>query len=57
MPFEIGAALVKGWTFKTVIQGSSVPQRFIPTLVKLWEQGRFPLDKRRLLTIRPGRTR
>ncbi|MEU0468864.1 NAD(P)-dependent alcohol dehydrogenase [Amycolatopsis sp. NPDC006131] len=43
--FEIGASLVKGWTFKTIIQGSSVPQRFIPKLVELWEQGRFPFDK------------
>ncbi|MFD4248344.1 NAD(P)-dependent alcohol dehydrogenase [Amycolatopsis thermoflava] len=43
--FEIGASLVKGWTFKTIIQGSSVPQRFIPKLVELWEQGRFPFDE------------
>ncbi|WP_436942818.1 NAD(P)-dependent alcohol dehydrogenase [Streptomyces sp. SudanB66_2053] len=43
--FEIGESLVKGWTFKTVIQGSSVPQVFIPRLVELWEQGRFPFDK------------
>ncbi|MFJ8931487.1 NAD(P)-dependent alcohol dehydrogenase [Streptomyces sp. NPDC102364] len=43
--FEIGASLVKGWTFKTIIQGSSVPQVFIPRLVELWEQGRFPFDK------------
>ncbi|WP_167450118.1 zinc-binding dehydrogenase [Streptomyces hyaluromycini] len=44
-PFEIGQSLVKGWTFKTVVQGSSVPQLFIPRLVELYEQGRFPLDK------------
>jgi aryl-alcohol dehydrogenase len=25
-PFEIGLSLVKGWTFKTIIQGSSIPQ-------------------------------
>jgi aryl-alcohol dehydrogenase len=43
--FETGASLVKGWTFKTIIQGSSVPQVFIPRLVELWEQGRFPFDK------------
>jgi aryl-alcohol dehydrogenase len=36
---------VKGWTFKTIVQGSSVPQLFIPRLVELYEQGRFPLDK------------
>ncbi|WP_030166001.1 MULTISPECIES: NAD(P)-dependent alcohol dehydrogenase [Actinomycetes] len=43
--FEIGASLVKGWTFKTIIQGSSVPQVFIPRLIDLWRQGRFPFDK------------
>ncbi|KFG72863.1 NAD(P)-dependent alcohol dehydrogenase [Streptomyces mutabilis] len=45
VPFEIGTSLVKGWTFKTIVQGSSVPQVFIPRLVELWEQGRFPFDK------------
>lgn len=41
---EIGESLNRGWTFKTVIQGSSVPQVFIPALVDLWKQGRFPVD-------------
>ena len=44
-PFEIGASLVRGWTFKTIIQGSSVPQQFIPRLISLWQQGRFPVEK------------
>ncbi|MGW9111698.1 NAD(P)-dependent alcohol dehydrogenase [Microbacterium sp. NPDC055683] len=43
--FEIGASLVKGWTFKTVVQGSSVPQVFIPRLVQLWQDGRFPFER------------
>lgn len=43
--FEIGDSLIKGWTFKTVVQGSSVPQVFISQLVELWRQGRFPFDK------------
>jgi aryl-alcohol dehydrogenase len=43
--FEIGLSLVKGWTFKTIVQGSSVPQVFIPKLIELWRDGRFPLDK------------
>ena len=42
--FEIGASLVKGWTFKTVVQGSSVPQSFLPQLIQLWREGRFPVD-------------
>lgn len=45
VPFEIGSSLVRGWTFKTIVQGSSVPQEFIPRLVSLWQQGRFPVDK------------
>lgn len=43
--FEIGASLTKGWTFKTIIEGSSVPQIFIPALVRLWQQGKFPFDR------------
>lgn len=43
--FEIGSSLVKGWTFKTVVQGSSVPQVFIPRLIQLWRDGRFPFEK------------
>ncbi len=44
-PFEIGGSLVKGWTFKTIVQGSAVPQDFIPRLVSLWKQGHFPVDR------------
>ncbi len=44
VPFEIGESLNRGWTFKTIIQGSSVPQVFIPALIELWRQGRFPFD-------------
>ena len=44
-PFEIGLSLIKGWTFKTIVQGSSVPQVFLPRLVELYSQGRFPIDK------------
>lgn len=44
-PFEIGASLTKGWTLKTIVQGSSVRQVFIPRLVELWKQGKFPADK------------
>ncbi len=45
VPFEVGGSLLKGWTLKTVIEGSSVPHIFLPRLVKLWEQGKFPFDK------------
>ncbi|OMH27711.1 alcohol dehydrogenase [Tersicoccus phoenicis] len=44
-PFEIGESQVKGWTFTMSVQGSSVYQLFIPKLIELWKQGRFPYDK------------
>jgi aryl-alcohol dehydrogenase len=44
-PFEIGESQVKGWTFRMNVQGSSVYQVFIPRLIELWKQGRFPYDK------------
>jgi aryl-alcohol dehydrogenase len=28
-----------------ILEGSAVPQVFIPTLIELWRQGRFPFDK------------
>lgn len=44
-PFEIGESQVKGWTFRMNVQGSSVYPIFIPRLIELWKQGRFPFDK------------
>jgi aryl-alcohol dehydrogenase len=43
--FETGISLTKGWTFRTIIEGDAVPQVFIPQLVELWRQGRFPFDQ------------
>ncbi|TDG19961.1 NAD(P)-dependent alcohol dehydrogenase [Paraburkholderia silviterrae] len=34
-----------GRTLRGVIQGDSVPDVFIPRLIELWKQGRFPFDK------------
>jgi aryl-alcohol dehydrogenase len=48
---EIGESLNRGWTFQTIIQGSSVPQVFIPALIDLWRRGKFPVD--RLITHYP----
>jgi aryl-alcohol dehydrogenase len=44
-PFEIGESQVKGWAFKMNVQGSSVYPVFIPWLIELWKQGRFPFEK------------
>jgi aryl-alcohol dehydrogenase len=34
-----------GRTIKGVIEGDSLPDVFIPELIELWRQGRFPFDK------------
>lgn len=34
-----------GRTVRGIIEGDSVPDIFIPQLVELWKQGRFPFDK------------
>lgn len=44
--FEIGASLVKGWTFKTVVQGSSVPGLY-STADPAVERGTFSLREAR----------
>ena len=28
-----------------IVEGDSVPELFLPRLVALWEQGRFPIDR------------
>lgn len=40
-----------GRTVRGIIEGDSVPDIFIPQLVELWRQGRFPFDK--LVTFYP----
>lgn len=41
----IGDILFTGAQISFVIEGDSVPQTFIPHLLSLYEQGRFPFDK------------
>lgn len=43
--FAVGGSLLKGWSFRTIIEGDSVPQVFIPQLIELWKLGKFPLEK------------
>jgi aryl-alcohol dehydrogenase len=40
-----GTDLPGGRQVLSVIQGDAVPQRFIPKLIRLYEQGRFPFDR------------
>ncbi|MBI2964482.1 MAG: NAD(P)-dependent alcohol dehydrogenase [Deltaproteobacteria bacterium] len=38
-------SLELGRTLVGILEGDSVPQRFIPQLIALWQQGRFPFDR------------
>lgn len=42
---DIGTTLLSGQTLHMVIEGDAVPQTFIPRLIGLYEQGRFPFDR------------
>jgi len=43
--FDMNDVLVPGKTIRGIVEGDSVPDVFIPRLVKLHAQGRFPLDR------------
>jgi aryl-alcohol dehydrogenase len=43
--FDINSLLLGGRTIRGIVEGDSVPQTFIPQLVQLYQQGRFPFDK------------
>ena len=40
-----GMELPGGRKVLSVIQGDAVPQQFIPTLIQLYHQGRFPFNR------------
>lgn len=44
-------SLLSGRTVRGIIEGDSVPQKFIPQLIELWKEGRFPFDS--LITSYP----
>jgi aryl-alcohol dehydrogenase len=43
--------IMNGRTIKGIIEGDSIPDQFIPKLIELYKQGRFPFD--RLITFYP----
>lgn len=43
--FDINDVMIPGKTIRGILQGESVPKVFIPRLVALHAQGRFPFDK------------
>jgi aryl-alcohol dehydrogenase len=36
--------LVAGRTLTGIVEGDSVPEVFLPRLIELWQQGRFPVE-------------
>ena len=43
--FDVVALFATGRTIRGIVAGDSVPSSFIPTLVELHRQGRFPVEK------------
>jgi len=43
--FDVNGVMTAGKTILGIIEGDSVPDLFIPSLVELYQQGRFPFDK------------
>ncbi|HEY6377643.1 MAG TPA: NAD(P)-dependent alcohol dehydrogenase [Candidatus Dormibacteraeota bacterium] len=43
--FDMTTILVGGRVVRGIVEGDSVPQLFLPMLVRLWEAGRFPIDR------------
>ncbi len=37
--------LVAGRCVRGVVEGDSVPQVFLPQLVRFWEEGQFPVER------------
>jgi aryl-alcohol dehydrogenase len=42
---DVNAVLTGGRTVRGVVEGDSVPQLFVPALIRYWEQGRFPVER------------
>jgi aryl-alcohol dehydrogenase len=42
---EMNQILGPGRTVRGIIEGESVPDVFLPRLIELWQQGRFPVDR------------
>jgi aryl-alcohol dehydrogenase len=46
---DMNSILTAGRTLRGIVEGDSVPSVFLPRLVELWRQGRFPVE--RLMTF------
>ena len=46
---DVNTILTGGRVVRGIVEGDSVPDQFLPHLIRLWEQGRFPVE--RLMTF------
>jgi len=42
---EVQSILSVGRSIRGIVEGDSVPELFLPMLIDLWQQGRFPVDR------------
>jgi len=42
---DVNLVMALGRTVRGIVEGQSVPDVFLPRLIQLWQQGRFPVDR------------
>lgn len=42
---DVGSVMAMSKTLRGIVEGDSVPETFIPQMIALYQQGRFPFDK------------
>jgi aryl-alcohol dehydrogenase len=43
--FDVNTLMIQGKGIRGILEGESVPDIFIPQLIELYAQGRFPFEK------------
>jgi aryl-alcohol dehydrogenase len=41
----VNGILIPGRTIRGIVEGDRLPKIFLPALMRLWEQRRFPVDR------------
>jgi aryl-alcohol dehydrogenase len=45
LPLDLSPLMLGGRSIRGIVQGDSRPREFIPRLIELWRDGRFPIEK------------
>ena len=45
VPFDVANLMILGKTIRGIVEGDSVPTEFIPKLIDLYMDGKFPIDR------------